>query len=77
MLVVQGDADPYGTTAQLDAIEAGVAGSVERLLVPDTGHAPHGSEALVVERRRPAFVRGLDSEVAHLNRDAYDLSERR
>jgi pimeloyl-ACP methyl ester carboxylesterase len=41
VLVVQGDADPYGTLAQLDAIEAGVGGPVTRLVVEGAGHAPH------------------------------------
>ncbi|MBA3605209.1 MAG: alpha/beta hydrolase [Acidimicrobiia bacterium] len=41
VLVVQGDQDPYGTTAQLDAIESQVAGPTTRLLVPGAGHAPH------------------------------------
>ena len=41
VLVIQGLDDPYGTTRQLDLIEAGVSGPFERLLVPDVGHAPH------------------------------------
>jgi pimeloyl-ACP methyl ester carboxylesterase len=41
VLVVQGDADEYGSLAQVDAIEAGVSGPVERLVVPGSGHAPH------------------------------------
>ncbi len=41
VLLVQGEADQYGTTRQLDAIEAGVAGPVRRLVLPDCGHAPH------------------------------------
>jgi pimeloyl-ACP methyl ester carboxylesterase len=39
VLVVQGDADPYGTIAQVDAVERGVKGPFERLVVPG-GHAP-------------------------------------
>lgn len=41
VLLVQSEADPYGTIAQLDAIGAGVSGSVERLVVPGASHAPH------------------------------------
>ena len=41
VLLVQSAADPYGTAAQLDAIETGVAGPVRRLLTPTPGHAPH------------------------------------
>jgi pimeloyl-ACP methyl ester carboxylesterase len=41
VLVIQGADDPYGTTRQLDLIEAGVRGPFERLVLPDVGHAPH------------------------------------
>jgi pimeloyl-ACP methyl ester carboxylesterase len=41
VLLVQGADDPYGTTAQLDAITAGVQGPVERVVLADVGHAPH------------------------------------
>jgi pimeloyl-ACP methyl ester carboxylesterase len=41
VLLIQGTDDQYGTFAQLDAIEAGVAGPVEQLRVEGAGHAPH------------------------------------
>jgi pimeloyl-ACP methyl ester carboxylesterase len=41
VLVVQEQEDPYGTLAQVDAIERGVSGPVERLVLPGTGHSPH------------------------------------
>jgi pimeloyl-ACP methyl ester carboxylesterase len=41
VLLVQGDADPYGTLAQLDAIERGVRGQCTRVVLPGVGHAPH------------------------------------
>lgn len=41
VLVVQGTADPYGTVAQVEAIERGVSGPVERLVLEGCGHAPH------------------------------------
>jgi pimeloyl-ACP methyl ester carboxylesterase len=40
VLVVQGTQDPYGTIAQVDAIERGVRGPFRRLVL-DVGHAPH------------------------------------
>jgi pimeloyl-ACP methyl ester carboxylesterase len=40
MLLVQEDHDPYGTLAQLDAIERGVTGSVNKLVLKGNGHAP-------------------------------------
>ncbi len=39
--MVQSEADPYGTVAQLDAIAAGVRGPTRRVLVPGESHAPH------------------------------------
>jgi pimeloyl-ACP methyl ester carboxylesterase len=42
VLVVQGEDDEYGTMAQVDAIEHGVAGTdVERLALAGCRHAPH------------------------------------
>jgi pimeloyl-ACP methyl ester carboxylesterase len=41
VLLVQSEADPYGTTAQLDAIRAGVRGPTRQVLVPGASHAPH------------------------------------
>jgi pimeloyl-ACP methyl ester carboxylesterase len=40
-LLVQGTDDQYGTLAQLDAIESGVRGPVERLVIEGAGHSPH------------------------------------
>jgi len=39
-LLIQGEADEYGTTAQLEAIEARIAGT-ETVMVPGAGHSPH------------------------------------
>ena len=41
VLLIQGDRDAYGTSAQLDAIERGVAGPATRIWLEDCGHAPH------------------------------------
>ena len=38
-LLMQGDADPYGTLAQIDRIEARVQGPVERLVLENAGHS--------------------------------------
>ncbi|CAM5354733.1 alpha/beta fold hydrolase [Streptomyces abikoensis] len=40
-LLIQGDDDPYGTTAHLDAAERGLGGPVQRLELPGCGHTPH------------------------------------
>ena len=39
-LVIQGEHDQYGTLAQVDAIERGVTGEVDRAVL-DCRHAPH------------------------------------
>ncbi|MFF7729518.1 alpha/beta fold hydrolase [Streptomyces sp. NPDC008001] len=41
VLLVQGDSDPYGTTAHLDAAERGLGGPVQRLELAGCGHTPH------------------------------------
>ena len=49
VLAVQGDADPYGTLAQIDVIERRCPAPVTRLILPGCGHAPHleaGAEVL-------------------------------
>ena len=48
VLVVQGDRDQYGTLAQVDAIEGGVAGPFERLVIAGADHAPHQHSGSVV-----------------------------
>jgi pimeloyl-ACP methyl ester carboxylesterase len=41
VLVIQGEDDPYGTRAQVDAIARQVRGPVEVVMLPKCGHAPH------------------------------------
>jgi pimeloyl-ACP methyl ester carboxylesterase len=55
VLLIQGDADEYGTAAQLDAIAARVLGT-EILLVPRAGHSPHRDAPEAVLDRVAAFV---------------------
>jgi pimeloyl-ACP methyl ester carboxylesterase len=43
-LLIQGQADEYGTVGQLDAIERGSPSAPERLMVPGAGHSPHLSD---------------------------------
>ncbi len=40
VLVVQSETDPYGTLAQVEAIERDVRGPFSRLILPACGHAP-------------------------------------
>jgi pimeloyl-ACP methyl ester carboxylesterase len=55
--VIQGADDPYGTLAQVDAIERGVRGEVERWIVARCGHAPHREHETQTLERMSAFVK--------------------
>jgi pimeloyl-ACP methyl ester carboxylesterase len=59
VLVIQGDADAYGTLRQLDLIEAGVSGPVRRLVLTGVGHAPHLEASDAVLAAIATFVAGL------------------
>ena len=43
VLLIQGEDDPYGTVAQLEAIARQVSGPVKTVMLPDCGHSPHQS----------------------------------
>lgn len=59
MLLVQGSSDQYGTLAQLDAIERGVRGPTERLVVDGAGHSPHLDEHVLVTDAVAGFLAAL------------------
>ena len=58
VLAIQGEADEYGTIAQVDAIVARVPHS-ETLVVPGAGHSPHRDARDLVVERIAAFVDAL------------------
>jgi pimeloyl-ACP methyl ester carboxylesterase len=58
VLLIQGDADEYGTAAQLDAIVAR-APDARVLLVPGAGHSPHRDLPELVLDRVASFVAPL------------------
>ena len=58
-LLVQGEEDEYGTVAQIDALQRGLGGPVETLLVPGAGHAPHKEREGPVLQAMGRFVRSL------------------
>ncbi len=50
VLAIQGADDEYGTVKQLEAIERGVKGKFERLVLRNCKHSPHrDQEAIVLE----------------------------
>jgi pimeloyl-ACP methyl ester carboxylesterase len=57
VLLVQGDADQYGTFAQLDAIRRGVRGPVDELRLEGAGHSPHLDARDAVVAAIARFVR--------------------
>jgi pimeloyl-ACP methyl ester carboxylesterase len=59
LLLVQGTDDAYGTTAQLDAIERGVSGPVDRVVLPGVGHSPHLEAPVATRDAVVAFVRRI------------------
>ena len=56
-LVIQGRDDPYGTLAQVDAIERGAGGPVTRLVLDACGHSPHRDQPDAVVDAIRRFVR--------------------
>jgi pimeloyl-ACP methyl ester carboxylesterase len=62
VLLIQGDADAYGTTAQLEAIAA-VVPDAQTLMVPGAGHSPHRDASKLVIERIVAFIAGLPTIV--------------
>ena len=59
VLALQGTGDEYGTLAQLAALRAQSAGSVDTVVLSNCGHAPH--------RDRPGFVeKAVSSWIAEL-----------
>lgn len=59
VLLIQGERDTYGSAAQLDAIERGVAGPVTRAWLEDCGHAPHRERPAETLDTIEAFLAGL------------------
>ena len=56
LLAIQGEKDPYGSLAQLDAIRLNAGEMVTARLIPDCGHAPHLEKPDAVFPAVSAFV---------------------
>lgn len=59
-ILIQGKQDPYGTQRQLEAIEAGVSGPVQRVMLPACGHAPHKDRPAATLETMVTFLRTLE-----------------
>jgi pimeloyl-ACP methyl ester carboxylesterase len=62
-LLIQGCDDEYGTLAQIDAIQRGIAGPAERLIVGG-GHSPHLEHSDEVPDAIASFIERLPSRAA-------------
>ena len=59
MLVLQGEDDPYGTPAQVDAISRQAGAGADVLMLPACGHCPHREQTDAALRAMAAFVARL------------------
>lgn len=59
VLAIQGADDEYGTLAQLDAIERGVRGPFERLVLPECKHSPHRDQPKATLEAMARFIARL------------------
>jgi pimeloyl-ACP methyl ester carboxylesterase len=59
-LLIQGEADEYGTVAQIEAIQRSLPGRTETLLLPGTGHSPHKDREPEVLSATARFIRSLE-----------------
>jgi len=56
VLAIQGADDEYGTLAQIDAIERGVRGPFERLVLANCKHSPHRDQEAATLLAMAAFI---------------------
>lgn len=59
VLAIQGAGDEYGTLAQIEAIERGVAGRFAKLVLERCKHTPHRDQEAVVLTAMAEFIAGL------------------
>ena len=59
LLAIQGEADPYGTMAQIDEIAARVP-HTRLLKLPDCGHSPHKDQPGTVQAAITTFLAGVE-----------------
>jgi pimeloyl-ACP methyl ester carboxylesterase len=58
-LLIQGEADEYGTVAQVNAMVRGLRGRTETLVLPGVGHAPHKDREVDVLDAAAKFAKHL------------------
>ena len=60
-LVIQGEDDEYGTTAQVDAIRAQLGAPCRTLLLPECGHTPHREQPAKTLAAMTEFLQSIRS----------------
>ncbi|ARS37740.1 alpha/beta hydrolase [Pontibacter actiniarum] len=58
-LVVQGEADEYGTLAQVEAVVRQVQGQAQKLVIPGIGHTPHREAQELVLAESSRFIQTI------------------
>jgi len=56
LLFIQGEADEYGTLAQVDQTITNVSGKAQKYIIPDVGHTPHKETPELVLDKVIAFL---------------------
>jgi len=64
VLLIQGEDDQYGTTAQVTAIARQVNGPVETLMLPNCAHSPHVDQMQATVESIVHFVAGLGDKAS-------------
>jgi pimeloyl-ACP methyl ester carboxylesterase len=59
VLAIQGDADAYGTLAQVEAVRSQVRGPARLLVLPECGHSPHRERSEETLAAVAEFVDGV------------------
>lgn len=59
VLLIQGEDDQYGTFAQISAIERGVAGPVQKVILKNCGHSPHLDQPEQTHEAIAKFLHGM------------------
>jgi pimeloyl-ACP methyl ester carboxylesterase len=59
MLVIQGEDDPYGTRAQVDAIARQAGAGAEVLMLPQCGHRPHREQEEATFEAMRSYIRKI------------------
>jgi pimeloyl-ACP methyl ester carboxylesterase len=60
LLFIQGDADEYGTLAQVDCTVERVRGNAEKFIIPNIGHTPHKEVPELVVQKAREFILSID-----------------